>query len=210
MAYAERESALAKGPRGTKAPTAGPSKLKAGKEKPRVDRATIATEQLNQQLLKALWIPTDTDDETKRSIYTTAQILLDGLNPTDAIEGMLAIQIVATHHAAMECMRRAMIPSDWIQGFELGMKHAAKLMTIYARQVEALDKHRGKGQQKITVEHMNVEAGGQAVVGHVETGAAPSKSSDQSQAVPKDITHAPRKVFEMTSRELAPVKRSIK
>ena len=33
----------------------------------------------------------------------------------------------------------------------------------------ALDKHRGKGQQKVTVEHVYVHAGGQAVVGMVET-----------------------------------------
>ncbi len=38
------------------------------------------------------------------------------------------------------------------------------------QQVETLDKHRGKSQQKITVEHVNVEAGGQAIVGNVHTG----------------------------------------
>jgi len=32
----------------------------------------------------------------------------------------------------------------------------------------ALDKHRGKGQQKITVERVNVAPGGQAIVGHVQ------------------------------------------
>lgn len=104
-------------------------------------------------------------------------------------------------------MRRAMIPSDWIQGFELGMKHAAKLMMIYARQVEALDKHRGKGQQKVTVEYVNVEAGGQAVVGNVEAAAARSRSGDQSQAAAKHITHAPGKVIEIASRQRAPGKR---
>jgi hypothetical protein len=34
----------------------------------------------------------------------------------------------------------------------------------------ALNKHRGKGQQKVTVEYVNVESGGQAIVGNVETG----------------------------------------
>ena len=33
----------------------------------------------------------------------------------------------------------------------------------------ALNRHRGKGQQKVTVEHVHVHAGGQAVVGIVET-----------------------------------------
>src|SRR5215467_9650868 len=32
-----------------------------------------------------------------------------------------------------------------------------------------LNRHRGKGQQKVTVEHVHMHAGGQAVVGTVET-----------------------------------------
>lgn len=39
--------------------------------------------------------------------------------------------------------------------------------------LEALNRHRGKGQQKVAVEHVHVHAGGQAVVGmmEVKTGA---------------------------------------
>lgn len=48
------------------------------------------------------------------------------------------------------------------------LKHAAKLMNLYLQQVAALDKHRGKGQQKVTVEHVHVAAGGQAIVGMIE------------------------------------------
>jgi hypothetical protein len=44
----------------------------------------------------------------------------------------------------------------------MAMKHAQKLMTIYARQLETLNKHRGEGQQKVTVEHVIVTAGGRA------------------------------------------------
>ena len=34
--------------------------------------------------------------------------------------------------------------------------------------LDALNKHRGKGQQKVTVEHVHVHQGGQAVVGTIE------------------------------------------
>jgi len=37
------------------------------------------------------------------------------------------------------------------------------------KQLAALDKHRGRNPQKVVVEHVHVEAGGQAIVGHVET-----------------------------------------
>lgn len=82
---------MAKGSRGTKVLKAGPGKTKVVNGKTGGDRGTIAAEEMNQQMLNALWIPTDADDETKRSTYTTAQVLLNGMNPTDAIEGMLAI-----------------------------------------------------------------------------------------------------------------------
>ena len=35
--------------------------------------------------------------------------------------------------------------------------------------VETLNRHRGKGQQKVTVEHVHVHEGGKAIVGNVET-----------------------------------------
>ena len=45
---------------------------------------------------------------------------------------------------------------------------ANKLSRTYAALLfEALNRHRGKGQQKVTVEHVHVHAGGQAVVGAV-------------------------------------------
>jgi hypothetical protein len=40
----------------------------------------------------------------------------------------------------------------------------------FTAQLEALQRYRGKGQQKVTVEHVNVNAGGQAIVGTVHPG----------------------------------------
>lgn len=99
---------------------------------------------------------------------------LKGIAPQNEMEGMLAVQMVSTHNAAMECLRRAMIPGQTFEGRDQNLKHAAKLMSIYVQQLEALDKRRGKGQQKITVEHVNVHAGGQAIVGNV---GAPARSA---------------------------------
>ena len=114
--------------------------------------------------------------------------------PKDGIEGMLAAQMVATHEAAMECMGRAALPDQTLEEQDFNLKHAEKLMLVYARQVEALDKRRGKGQQRITVEHVTVKAGGQAIVGNVHSSAEAEKFlspapalSDQSQ----DVTPLP-------------------
>ena len=56
-------------------------------------------------------------------------------------------------------------------------------MALYTQQVAALNKHRGKGQQKVTVEHVNVHAGGQAVVGNVEMGTRNGQALSKTDAI---------------------------
>ena len=46
--------------------------------------------------------------------------------------------------------------------------NAAKLLRVFREQLQALQRYRGKGQQKVTVEHVHVHAGGQAIGGCVE------------------------------------------
>ena len=63
------------------------------------------------------------------------------------------------------------------------LNQANRLSRTWTALLGALDKHRGKGQQKVTVEHVYVHAGGQAVVGMVETqGRDRTKSEEQSPA----------------------------
>ena len=42
-----------------------------------------------------------------------------------------------------------------------------KLARAYVAQMEALRKHRNGGKQTVTVQHVNVQDGGQAIVGNV-------------------------------------------
>src|SRR3954452_22192809 len=50
----------------------------------------------------------------------------------------------------------------------INLSQANKLSRTYALLLDALNRHRGKGQQKVTVEHVHVHSGGQAIVGMVE------------------------------------------
>jgi hypothetical protein len=95
----------------------------------------------------------------------------NSLAPGDGAEAMLAEQMVATHFAALECLRRAAIPNQYAAARKEELKQASKLMALYARQLDTLNKHRGKGQQKVTVEHVHVAEGGQAIVGQVNASA---------------------------------------
>lgn len=113
---------------------------------------------------------------------------LVGLVAQDEAEGMLVAQMIACHNAAMECFRRAMLPEQTFEGRKQALNFGNKLARTYALHLEALDKHRGKGQQRVTVEHVHVHQGGQAIVGEVHTAAGmPAKSEKQTHA----IAHAP-------------------
>jgi hypothetical protein len=71
--------------------------------------------------------------------------------------------------AAMECYRRAMIGEQTFEGRRDNLSQANKLSRTYALLLDVLNRHRGKGQQKVTVEHVHVHSGSQAIVGVVET-----------------------------------------
>ena len=100
---------------------------------------------------------------------------LHGIEPRDELEGMLATQMVATHIATMECLRRAGLKEQNFEARTMNLQQANKLARTYAAQLEALNRHRGKGQQTMTVEHVQVNAGGQAIVGTVNRGGGGNK-----------------------------------
>ena len=101
-----------------------------------------------------------------------------GIGAGDEIEGMLAAQMVTTHLAAMSALRRLKGSENVAQQDSNG-NLAVKLLRTFTMQLEALQRYRGKGQQKVTVEHVNVNAGGQAIVGTVQS--APLKKTNRDQ-----------------------------
>ncbi len=137
------------------------------------------------EISQLLWLPESKSEEEKLRLLVRAVELFESLAPREGAEGMLALQMVGTHHAALECLRRAMIPGQLLPALEHNLRMAEKMMLLFAKQLETLNRHRGKGQQKVTVEHVNVEAGGQAIVGSVETGrhatAKPQKRKSKAK-----------------------------
>lgn len=80
----------------------------------------------------------------------------------------MAAQMIAVHNATMECFRRATFRDLSLEQYASFLKHGQKCAALFQRQMEALDRRRGKGQQKVTVEHVHVGPGGQAIVGNVD------------------------------------------
>jgi hypothetical protein len=93
---------------------------------------------------------------------------------------MLAAQMLAAHDAAMECYRRAMIGEQSFEGRRENLNQANKLTRTHTTLVEALNRHRGKGQQIVRVERVTVHEGGQAIVGPVHLACRCSAKSKRS------------------------------
>ncbi len=92
-----------------------------------------------------------------------------GVQPRDELETMLAVQMGAIHQATMTFARR-LNHVDNIPQQDSAERALNKLARTYAMQMEALKRYRTSGQQKVTVEHVTVNAGGQAIVGAVQGG----------------------------------------
>ena len=108
--------------------------------------------------------------ENRTLYYNTIVPLLRAIAPADELEAMLAVQMVGVHYMAMTMMRRAMYSDQTIEGVDKNVNRVTKLTRTFSAQMEVLNRHRGKGQQKITVEHVHIGAGAQAVIGTVERG----------------------------------------
>ena len=91
------------------------------------------------------------------------------LAPNDGVEAMLATQMAAVQIAMMR-HSRFLANADTLQHLEVYERTFNKLARTFTAQTEALRKHRNGGQQKMTVEHVHVHSGGQAIVGPVTRG----------------------------------------
>jgi len=129
-----------------------------------------------------------------------------GIGARDEIEGMLATQMVATHFAAISALRRFK-GAETIHQQDSNGNLAVKLLRTFTLQIEALQRYRGKGQQKVTVEHVHVNTGGQAIVGvvHAPTvNAGKSGKSDQTDAM-REIADAPDTPLRCSNPERRPL-----
>jgi hypothetical protein len=118
---------------------------------------------------------------------------MHAIAPRDELEAMLAAQMVATHTIALDFLGRA-ARAEYRETLQDYGNLAVKLLRTHAAQLDALQRLRGKtSEQKVTVEHVHVYEGGQAVVGHVEAGTRREGAKEETgeQCHAKRLAHAP-------------------
>jgi len=108
------------------------------------------------------------DDYTDDNLNFMVNFIKE-LKPKDVLETMLIIQMLAVHNMTMRSFYRAGLKDQTNYGVEENISRATKFSRTYLSQMDALKKYRNKGDQKITVEHINVNDGGKAFIGTANT-----------------------------------------
>lgn len=104
----------------------------------------------------------------------------ESIGAANSLEKMLAHQLVLAHEGAMRFMGRALgsnsagREADSVEACRLA-NTSARLMTSFQDGLLTLQRLRTGGAQTVTVSHVNVQPGAQAVIGNVQTGGAKRK-----------------------------------
>jgi hypothetical protein len=139
--------------------------------------------EFNHALLTATVATISSHDPDAAALrVAAATAALAAFKPADEIEGMIAAQAVALHHAAMECLRRAALPGHVPEVASKLRKDGANMARAMTDVLDALDRKRGKGHQVVRVERVVVHEGGQAIVGNMKGGAAPATAAPSKPA----------------------------
>lgn len=139
------------------APDRGPPKL----QEP--DALTLAL-----QLAETQGISLYAGEDLRQQMHLDPIAYYASIGPSDALESAIARVTVGVMNGAMDCFGRASRndASPKAQQAYLGLGIKASLAV--AELVEAFDKHRGRDRPKVAVAQVNVQSGGQAIVGNVE------------------------------------------
>ncbi len=127
-----------------------------------VKAVEVANQIVSQMRAMQVWGADAPDDD---KVFTAFAMMAE-LKPANATEALLAVQMFGVHEAALLFLKRATPDRQSTEGSDANVARATRLMRLFNEQLEAMTKLKGKtGQQKVTVEHVHVHSGGQAVVG---------------------------------------------
>ena len=117
----------------------------------------------------------DTAEATKMANYYLS--LMAEFKPRDPFEGLLITQMSLVHQQALKFLSMTNLNQNHSHPDILTAwsNRYIKLMKLFTQQMDALDRHRRGGKQTVSVEHVHVHQGGQAIVGNVSKGGGDEK-----------------------------------
>ena len=149
-------------------------------------------------LLKQLANASSKGRQVEESELNFMVSVIKGIEPRDQIETMLAAQMAAIHNAIMTFTRR-LAHVESIPQQDSAERALNKLARTFVSQMEALKRYRTGGEQKVTVQHVSVSEGGQAIVGNVTQ--TPRNTVLQAAPPSPGLTHSQAPAMRMVAEE---------
>jgi hypothetical protein len=91
----------------------------------------------------------------------------DTMGAGNSLVKMLAHQMAVLHDNAMRNASKAALEQDPVHSVRM-MNLSIRAMETYQKGLLTLKRLRGSGEQRITIEHVNISQGGQTVIGQVQ------------------------------------------
>ena len=120
-----------------------------------------------------------------------AAAVIAAAQPKDQLMAMQAAQMAVIHLASMKYMRKV---ADWRESEkgdqQLAVNMSTKLARTFSAQLDAIKRYTTGGEQRVTVKHVSVSEGSQAIVGNVtqnvleEPAETPTLTDARQQATP--------------------------
>jgi hypothetical protein len=137
-----------------------------------------------------------------------AAAVVQGIKPEDYIVAMHAAQMAAMHSATMKYMGKVGNSRGTLDQ-EVAVAMATKLARTFTAQMVGLKHYRTGGEQKVTVRHVSVGDGGQAIVGTVTHNALAESEENKLPAL-TDARQPAIPIIEQPERVLVRVRRQKK
>jgi len=129
----------------------------------------IASDVINAIISPLIGLIANQGNDTD-SALNTAITLISAAEPKNQLELMLATQLAITHITLGKSARLLDGNNSQVNTINSLGNLYTKLSRLSIDQINTLERMKGKGHQKIIVEKVNIESGGQAAIGVYEGG----------------------------------------
>jgi len=109
------------------------------------------------------------DDIIHESVRDSAKMYVH-MKAKDPSEAILSSLAIAVSNAAHDCLSRASwFPPEYLNYRNVNLRLGLKAASTASQLIEALERRRGNNSANVSVGKVNVETGGQAIVGNVQS-----------------------------------------
>jgi hypothetical protein len=144
------------------------------------------------------------DNEPNESAANFMLSVIKAIKPKDQLEAMLAAQMAAVHMAMMRSSQY-LAHVENIPQLDIGERVFNKMGRTFVAQMEALKRYRTGGEQKVTVQHVSVSEGGQAIVGNVTQSKPETTTEKRAASPPPALTDARTEQMPIINERKKPV-----